>query len=598
MLCMHSFLTHMQRYSSWGTMLHQSRAGKTLAGQAVLLAIFITFLMFVAAAIGFVALVTVRAQLARQADRSEHAFIAAEAGIEDAIARIINATPIPAAYSLTLGDATADVIVAALGNTRTITSVGSIGDAQRKLEVTIELNTQGISFFYGIQVGDGGLEMHNNSTVVGSVYSDGDIIGSNGAEITGSAIVAGGISETPAVEWATHNADHFFATASSNRDIAQSFTATASDTVPRVSVYLGKVGTPGSNLTVRLTTDNGNKPATSSLASATIDPSFVGSSPSWIDVSFSTLPSVTNGSKYWIVLDYNSNSGTNYWNWRKDTGDGYANNTGKYTSNWSSGSATWTDVGGDLAFRVWIGGTVKKIQDMVINDGQANSYVNTTAQGTACPNVNCPIATPPREELPISEGLIQDWRDAAASGGTCAPPTCNASGDFVLTNGATASLGPIRVPGFFTLDNNAELTVTGTIWVEGPINLSNEAIVRLDQGYGPLSAVILTDDVASISNNVEFYGSGDPASFPMLLSAKNDPSGTVINVDNNSLGVVYYANNGFIEFSNNATAKEATAYGIEMDNNAEIVYDSGLANTQFSAGPSAGWEILRWREVE
>jgi len=572
----------------------------TKNGQAVLFALFIAFLVFVVAAVGFSVLVVTRSKIAREAGEAERAFTVAESGLEDAILRVRNLMQLSPNYTLSVGtDGTADVSVVSSGSLRTITSLGTVGSVSRRVEAQVRISTEAtVAFNYGVQVGDGGLEMGNNAIVDGSVFSNGNIIGGNGAEILGSAIVAGGINDAPSVEWAANDADQYFATVSGNRDIAQSFTATSSDIVSRVAVYLGKIGNPSASITLRLTEDNGDKPKNSSLADTTIDASTVGNTPSWINISFATPPSVTSGTKYWVVLDYQQSSGTDYWNWRKDASDGYLNHTGKYTGNWSSGSASWTNVGGDLAFRVWIGGVPTRIDTMIINDGQANSYINTTAQGSACPNENCPIANPSRQELPISEGLIQDWRNIAALGGTCAPPTCSSSGDFSLSNGSTVSLGPLYVPGSFALSNGSELIVTGTIWVAGPITFDNNAIVRLDSEYGRYSGVILGDDVAQITNNVEFYGSGDPASFPMVLSAKNDPFGTVINVDNNAQGVIYYANNGFIEFANGATAREATAYGIIMNNNAVIVYDAGLADARFSSGPSAGWQALSWREVE
>jgi len=43
---------------------------------------------------------------------------------------------------------------------------------------------------------------------------------------------------------------------------------------------------------------------------------------------------------------------------------------------------------------------------------------------------------------------------------------------------------------------------------------------------------------------------------------------------------------------------EATGYKLKLDNNAVITYESGLINSQFSAGPQGGWEIASWQEVE
>ena len=83
----------------------------------------------------------------------------------------------------------------------------------------------------------------------------------------------------------------------------------------------------------------------------------------------------------------------------------------------------------------------------------------------------------------------------------------------------------------------------------------------------------------------------------MLLSAKNDPLNTVVQIDNSSLGMVYYGAYGRLYFKQGAAAKEATAYGITLENNATITYEAGLANVNFSSGPSGGYSILSWREI-
>lgn len=518
----------------------------------------------------------------------------AEGGQEDAVYRIIKGKSIDATETIALNGSTVATNILTVGDTREITSEGNVQAHIRRVKTVIKKTATSVDFHYGVQVGQGGLDMGNNARVNGNVYSNNSITGDSGATIMGDATVAGGLPASPTMEWATNNADHFFATASTNRDIAQSFTATASGPVPQVAVYLAKVGSPSSNITVRITNDNSGKPSTSSLANGTIVPSNVGSTPSWINVSFASPATVSSGTKYWIVLDYGSDSATNHWNWRKDTGDAYAGNTGRYTSSWSSGGAVWTDVGGDLAFRAWIGSTATKIDKMIIGDaatgtGRANLFVNTTIHGSSCPNAYCMVDNPAQEALPISDGVIQDWKNDAASGGTTA-------GDVTVTG--TQTIGPRKITGKLIFTNGATLTVAGTLWVVGDIVFDNNSTVRLDPSYGTLSDVIISDSKIDVKNNSTFSGSGDPASFLMLLAAKDSTGEELITVDNNSEGVIYYAGKGWIKISNNAEAKEVTAYGIRLDNNALITYDAGLANAQFSSGPGAGFEVQSWREIE
>ena len=528
--------------------------------------------------------------------RSVVARAVAEAGIEDATYRIVSGKQIGASETLAVGSDSTTVSVVTVGNQRTVRSEGIRANVQQNLETRVQVTTTGISFHYGVQVGDGGIVMGNGAQVNGSVYSNGSI---SGGTVTGDAIVAGGITTDPQLQWATNNADQFFATAATNRDIAQSFTAPAAGALNKVSVYLAKIGTPASNITLRITRDSSGKPdRNGELANGTIALSSVGTSASWIDVSLASPPTLVSGTKYWIVLDYGTNSTTNYWNWRKDTTDGYVGNTGRYANDWSSSSAVWVNAGGDLSFRVWVGGVNTQITNTTIGgQGHANLFVNVTAGGSPCPNVNCIVENPAHQDMPLSDGVIQDWKDEAAAGGTCAPPLCDASGNLNVSNGASKTIGPLKITGSINLSNNAHLILSGTVLVGGGINLSNGCTVALASGYGANSGVMVVDGIVDVSNNCTFAGSGTAGSYILVLDDKNDHAGQVMDISNNVGGAIFYAANGRVHLNNNAGAKEITAYGMDMDNNATVTYESGLANAQFSSGPSGGYSIKYWKQV-
>lgn len=565
-------------------------------GYAALTAILLIVFSSLAIVGGLAFFAVQEAGINRAYGRSLAARAAAEAGIEDGTYRILAGKQIGSSESLAVGSDTTTITIATVGSQRTIRSAGVHANIQQNLETRVSVTTDAASFHYGVQVGDGGMTMNNGAQVIGNVHSNGSI---SGGTVTGDATVAGGITADPQLQWATNDADQFFATSAANRDIAQSFTAPATGSLNKVSVYLAKVGSPTANITLRITRDSNGKPdRNGELTNATIAVSQVGTTASWIDISLANPPSLVNGTKYWIVLDYGSNSATNYWNWRKDATDGYAGNTGRYANDWNSSSATWVNVGGDLSFRVWVGGVNTKIADMTIGGtGRANLFDDVIAGGASCPNANCIVENPSRKDMPISEGVIQDWRDDAAAGGVCAPPLCDGSGNLTISNGASQTVGPLKISGNLTMSNNAHLTITGTVWVAGTISFSNNCTVALSAGYGNNSGVIITDGTATISNNCIFSGSGTAGSYLMLLDAKNDPTHQVMNISNSSTGVIYYAQNGRIHLSNNAGAKEVTAYGIDMDNNATVTYESGLVDTQFSSGPSGGYAIEYWKQV-
>lgn len=74
-----------------------------------------------------------------------------------------------------------------------VPSYSAIKKVTRKVraKITVEQNSSNARFFYGIQVGSGGLLMSNNARVNGNVYAGGPINGSNGATITLDAISSG-----------------------------------------------------------------------------------------------------------------------------------------------------------------------------------------------------------------------------------------------------------------------------------------------------------------------------------------------------------------------------------------------------------------------
>lgn len=208
---------------------------------------------------------------------------------------------------------------------------------------------------------------------------------------------------------------------------------------------------------------------------------------------------------------------------------------------------------------------------------------NSTVLGTQFPS--SPVPTP--QPLPISSQQIQLMKDDAAAGGTI-------NGDF-NPSGGTVSLGPIKITGNLTLDNNEILTVTGTIWVQGNVTIDNNATIRLSPSYGANTGVILSDGWMHFSNNGTLMGSGNQTSFIMFLSLAPGGShhGSAIDLHNNAAGAIFYAANGLINLHNGVTAQELTAKSIHLDNNAVITYSSGLATTLYSSGSGGTWSIKR-----
>lgn len=210
-----------------------------------------------------------------------------------------------------------------------------------------------------------------------------------------------------------------------------------------------------------------------------------------------------------------------------------------------------------------------------------------------------PIAT---QNMPITQEQINEWNSDALLGGEIA--------GYALGGNDEDSLGPKKITGDMSLTSNAKLTITGTLWVTGNVTLDSNVVLQLDSGYGPFSGVIVVDGKISIDSNVIFCGSEglkkdgecnpSAGSYLMILSTNSsvDPADPAIYSTSNTETAILYASNGFITLSSNAGIREATGYGVSMDSNAEVSYETGLADARFSSGPGGSWNVSSWEEVE
>jgi len=156
-------------------------------------AFFVTILVLVAMisiAISITALTIGEQKISKDITRTNQAYYAAEAGAEDALLRLTKSKKRSSPYALSVGSASVTTAISeGVGGTATITSEGSIANRIRKVQIVCTISNDEAQFFYGAQVGEGGLTMRNLSQVLGNVFSDGNVTGSGA--ITNSVIIAG-----------------------------------------------------------------------------------------------------------------------------------------------------------------------------------------------------------------------------------------------------------------------------------------------------------------------------------------------------------------------------------------------------------------------
>lgn len=569
--------------------------------------------------------------------QSQKTFYTSEAGLEDNIYRIKNQKNYTASNNLPIDTGETNITIASSGSTKTITSEGLFGSIYRKLQAVVSITTSEVSFHYGVQVGAGGLQSKNGVTVQGNMYSNGPIVNESGTGIiTGDAFVATAMALDDS--WIIQNNETLFGEQNLNPnvfDVAQSFVPDTTGTLAQIDLYLKKNSNPG-DITVRILSDSSGSPSKTVVASATLNASLVTTSYGWVGVTFPTLPTLTAGTTYWAMLD-TADGSNKYWYWGKDSNQGNGNGVSKVSTNWNAATPVWTTDVGDFNFKTWFGTGINSIDNFTVyGNVHANTITNTKICGDAyyqtidtasgnflasptnptCSNPLTPgtgypgSADPAVQGMPVSSGNITQWKNDALAGGTFSD-----AAHCTPTDGAI--LGPAHLNCDFTVTTGKTITITGPIWVEGNILLDNNVVLVLDPSFGATSTVILADYPADTTlkgtirttNGVAICGSAgydsvanqcNPSggSYIMLLSTYSGTANKAIKIEQNVDGGIFYAAYGSAEIENNASVKEIIAYKLELENNVTIVYESGLANANFSSGPGASWQINDWKEIE
>src|SRR3989344_6112484 len=234
--------SNLNLFGNWELKIENCRE----AGFASLVSILLIFVIavFVTSLLVLSALTDER--ISRDTLNSMRSFATAESGLEDRMLRITSSKQYPSSGTLALNGGVATVLTGSSGNAKSVTSTADVASRIRRLVGSLYLNTQDVEFHYGVQIGDGGLVMENQSSFIGNVYSNGSISGLAGSEITGDVWVAGGTQPVPATEWTVQNGDAAFGAVAGSISTAVDSTgdvgayasvALGSDDFARISYY-------------------------------------------------------------------------------------------------------------------------------------------------------------------------------------------------------------------------------------------------------------------------------------------------------------------------------------------------------------------------
>lgn len=243
----------------------------------------------------------------------------------------------------------------------------------------------------------------------------------------------------------------------------------------------------------------------------------------------------------------------------------------------------------------------RSITDSTVDtDAYYQTISNTSVGGTSHPGSQDQATA----TMPISDAKIDEWKAEALAGGThTSPCPYNINGNV--------SIGPKKINCDLYLDGSDVVTLDGNVWVSGNIHFSNSAQLRINPSLGDKTVVMVADKETNrsssgqiyLSNSVEFFGSGSAKSYILLISrnssAETGGGNTAINLANSATGkVLLYAPHGKIDLSNSISVKEASAYKIQINNSANVIYETGIANLLFTSGPSGGYSIDSWKETQ
>lgn len=548
---------------------------------------------------------------------SKRAFIVANSAAEETLYKMKAGMTVPSFSTLTLGDVSADVSVSTDFGGRTVQITGIDADVERELQISVS-ESVGVSFNYGLQTGLGGFDLYGGALVNGNIYSNGDVLGFGGAEVTGSVTVAnasapvadqsnGGVSEptneiTFGGQLVWNELEPEF--------VAQSFQVSTTTSVSSVRIYVKKYSSGDwmGDATMRIKNNSGSKPGNTTYASATLSAAQVTTSFNHITLPLSSTPSLTPGTTYWIVFEPNYDWG-NYFILGANQ-NGYGSGVAKVKE---KDSSTWIDTtpsGLDIFFDIYVGGQTGSISGQqndrltIGNDAWAHTVSGVDAGGTlycqtsSYTNKACDTSRPDavQQPFPISDGNIEAWKQEAEQGGV-------QSGDVTIGPWPDdhVTMGVTKIEGDLTVTAGGSLTLEGTLWVTGDLTVNGGADVILSENYGSNSGIIVADGRVTATGGGTFAGNGTPGNYILVITTSTCPVGScggnpAITLSGGAGSVILNAQKGTLEMTGGAEAKQLTADRIIMNGGTEVYYETGLMDMSFDSGPSGSWSVSEWSE--
>jgi len=401
----------------------------TTKGFALLIVILFFLAISTAVVFGVATPAVKQYRIVKTTLQSRESYYLAEAVTEDVVYRLRNGVTVSDSTTLTLNNHSAVAIITDTANGKRVTSEADRAGVIRKVESDLVVGN-GAAFNYGIQAGNGGFLLEGGSDIYGNVYANGNITGDGGVVITGSAVAANSAPLFTAVSNdspTTPLYDIIFGKENSQQDVAQSFTLSEDGAVTKVGLYIKRTANSPANATISVRSDVGGVPGTTALAQTTLNASQVGQTYQWYEPAFSAPVVLDADETYWLVIDASRNNSKYYTiagNTTYDDGEAKMYNT-------SSGWVDTFPVGLDVYFKIFTGGVSATISGdgydyiQIGGDAWAENVEDSLVEGELfCENTTNVIddgydaiicdssrGIPPEQDLPVSEGMIADWKN-------------------------------------------------------------------------------------------------------------------------------------------------------------------------------------------
>jgi len=261
--------------------------------------------------------------------------------------------------------------------------------------------------------------------------------------------------------------------------------------------------------------------------------------------------------------------------------------------------------GSSFSYAAQIGDDGLEMHSEATVNGNVYSNGNITGTGsdtiingdaTAVGTVSSPdptvtgITTESASSLPMPAFDEQGWKNEANINND---PINN---DVTYSSG-TNNLGPRKIDGNLSLDNEARLVVQGPIHVTGNLNMNSDSILELDDSFGSNGTVIVVDgDITFNSKSKVEATSANPKGYILFVSMSTSSNAIQLNSDA-ILEAGIYSVNGGIVINSKGDVVSIAGKGVRLNSSAQINFDLGFINYTYSpSGGSGSYDIISWEE--